>query len=80
VNTLLGRIGITLDLQIGSVLVAKKRKHIKRKAWTKAHYAELRKHSKEKTRVSKISKLMKRTVGALRQQALKLGISLGHRR
>jgi hypothetical protein len=60
--------------------VAKKRKLIKRKAWTKAHYTELRKHSKEKTRVSKISKLMKRTVGALRQQALKLGISLGHRR
>src|ERR1039458_4475752 len=71
---------LTVVLQIGGVLVAKKRKHIKRKAWTKAHYAELRKHSKAKTRVSKISKLMKRSVGALRQQALKLGIPLGHRR
>ena len=60
--------------------MAKKRKHIKRKAWTKAHYAKLRKYSKAKTRVSKISKLMKRSVGALRQQALKLGIPLGHRR
>ena len=38
--------------------------------WTKAMHAELRKHSKA----------MKRTVGALRQQALKLGIGLGHQR
>ena len=59
--------------------MAKKSKK-KRMAWTKAHHAELRKHSKAKTRVSKISKMMKRTVGALRQQAIKLGISLGHRR
>jgi hypothetical protein len=51
-----------------------------RTAWTKAHYAELRKHSKARTPVVKISKAMKRTVGALRQQALKLGIGLGHQR
>ena len=52
----------------------------KRVAWTKAHYAELRKHSKARTPVVKISKAMKRTVGALRQHALKLGIGLGHQR
>jgi hypothetical protein len=52
----------------------------KRKGWTKALHAELRKHSKAKTPVVEIAKLMKRTTGALRQQALKLGISLGHRR
>jgi len=46
----------------------------------KAMHAELRKHSKVKTPVAKISKQMKRTVGALRQQALKLGIGLGHQR
>lgn len=51
-----------------------------RKAWTKAHYAELRKHSRARTPVTKISKSMKRTIGALRQQALKLGIGLGHQR
>jgi hypothetical protein len=34
----------------------------------------LRKHSKGKTPVEKISKQMKWSVGALRQQALKLGI------
>ena len=48
--------------------------------WTKAMHAELRKHSKAKTPVARISKQMKRTVGALRQQALKLGIGLGHQR
>jgi hypothetical protein len=60
--------------------LAKKAKKTKRVAWSKAHHAELRKHSKSKTPVSKISKMMKRTVGALRQQALKLGIGLGHQR
>jgi len=57
--------------------MAKKRKSV---AWSKAHHAELRRHSKAKTPAAKISKLMKRTVGALRQQALKLGIGLGHQR
>jgi hypothetical protein len=52
----------------------------KRVAWTKTMHAELRKHSKARTPVAKISKAMKRTVGALRQQALKLGIGLGHQR
>ena len=49
-------------------------------AWTRAMHAELRKHSKARTPIVKISKQMKRTIGALRQQALKLGIGLGHRR
>ena len=49
-------------------------------AWPRAMHAELRKHSKARTPIAKISKQMKRTVGALRQQALKLGIGLGHRR
>jgi hypothetical protein len=57
--------------------VKKRRKLV---PWTKAMHAELRKHSKVKTPVAKISKLMKRTVGSLRQQALKLGIGLGHQR
>jgi hypothetical protein len=57
--------------------MAKKKKQI---AWTRTMQAELRRHSKAKSPVAKISKQMKRTVGALRQQALKLGIGLGHRR
>src|SRR6185295_20597 len=65
--------------QTGDFMAKKaKAKKAKRVAWSRAHHAELRKHSKNRTPVSKISKLMKRTVGALRQQALKLGIGLGH--
>jgi hypothetical protein len=60
--------------------VKKTKKKSKRVAWSKAQHAELRKHSKAKTPVARISKMMKRTAGALRQQALKLGIPLGHRR
>ena len=57
-----------------------KRKAAKRIAWTKALDKELRSHSRSKTTVAKISKLTKRTMGALRQRAIKLGIPLGHRR
>ena len=53
---------------------------MERRTWTKEDQRELRAHSKAKTPVTAISKGMKRTIGALRQQALKLGISLGHRR
>ena len=51
-----------------------------KRAWSKEDHRELKKHSKAKARVSAISRAMKRTVGALRQQALKLGLPLGHRR
>ena len=50
------------------------------KSWTKANLAELRKYSKDKLPIAEISKLMKRTVGALRQKARILGIRIGHRR
>ena len=55
-------------------------KTIKRARWTKGDHRALKAHSKAKTPVVKISKQMKRTIGALRQQALKLGIGLGHQR
>jgi hypothetical protein len=62
--------------------VAKKatKKTAVRREYTKADVKELRGHSKAKTPVVTISKLTKRSVGSLRQKALKLGISLGHRR
>jgi hypothetical protein len=61
--------------------VAKKpKKKIVRREYTKADVKELRAHSKAKSPVAKIVKLTKRTEGSLRQKALKLGISLGHRR
>jgi len=61
--------------------VAKKaKKAIVRREYTKADVKELRAHSKAKTAVVKIAKLTKRSVGSLRQKALKLGIRLGHQR
>jgi hypothetical protein len=52
----------------------------KRVAWTKENVRDLKAHSKSKTPVSKIAKLMKRSEGAIRQKALGLDISIGHRR
>ena len=51
-----------------------------RREWTKDDLRELKAHSKSKTPVVKISRVMKRTAGAVRQAAVKLGIPLGHRR
>jgi hypothetical protein len=56
------------------------KKRGKRREWTKEHVRELKAHSRSKTPVAKISKLTKRTPGALRQKALDLGLPLGHRR
>jgi hypothetical protein len=52
----------------------------KRREWTKADLKELKYHSKARTPVVKIAKLTKRSVGALRQKALHIGIGLGHHR
>jgi hypothetical protein len=57
-----------------------RKKRTQRRSWTKEDHRQLKAHSKSKTPVAKISRAMKRTVGALRQQAFALGLSLGHRR
>lgn len=56
------------------------KKVVTRKPWTKDEYKTLKAHSKARTPVVKIAKEMKRSAGALRQQALKLGVGLGHQR
>jgi hypothetical protein len=60
--------------------MAKKAKRTERVAWTKEHVRELKAHSRAKTPVARISKVMKRTAGALRQKAMALGLPIGHRR
>ena len=60
--------------------MAKKVKKRVMRPYTKIEEKELRAHSKAKTPVSKISKLTKRTEGALRQKAKMLNIGLGHQR
>ena len=64
---------------VGEHQVAKKTTS-KRKEYTKDDVKLLKKHSKARTPVAKLSKLMKRSQGALRQKALSLGIGLGHQR
>ena len=61
-------------------MAKKAKKIVVRREYTKADVKELSAHSKAKTPVVKIAKLTKRSVGSLRQKALKLGIRLGHRR
>ena len=61
------------------VVKGKKTKSI-RKPYTASDIKLLKQHSKARTPVSKIAKQMKRSVGSLRQKALKLGIGLGHQR
>jgi hypothetical protein len=51
-----------------------------RKPYTPADVKLLKQHSKAKTPVSKLAKLMKRSEGSLRQKAGTLGIGLGHQR
>lgn len=60
--------------------MAKKSKKTVRREYTKEDVKELRAHSKARTPVTKIAKLTKRSVGSLRQKALKLGFGLGHQR
>jgi hypothetical protein len=60
--------------------VAKKSVRRVIKPWTKDDVKTLKAHSKARTPVTKVSKVMKRTVGALRRRAGILGVGLGHRR
>jgi hypothetical protein len=57
-----------------------KKKKPNPKPYTPADVKLLRQHSRARTPVAKIAKLMKRSEGSLRQKALRLGIGLGHQR
>ena len=52
----------------------------KPKEYTKDDLKLLKAHSKARTPVGKVSKLMKRSEGSLRQKARAMGIGLGHLR
>jgi hypothetical protein len=51
-----------------------------RREYSKDDVKLLKAHSKARTPVTKLSKLMKRSEGSLRQKARTLGIGLGHQR
>jgi hypothetical protein len=65
-------------LELGKLKKSKK-KQIRRE-WSAADLRALKAHSKARTPVTKISKELKRTVGALRAKAFHLGFGLGHQR
>jgi hypothetical protein len=76
-------VAVLTDIEKGITMARRRTKsngRTKRVAWTAADVRELKMHSRKKTPVVKISRAMKRTEGALRQKALALDISIGHRR
>jgi hypothetical protein len=54
-------------------------KNAKRREWTKSDVTQLKGMAKKKTPAPKIARALKRTVGATRQKALALGVSLNSR-
>jgi hypothetical protein len=56
-----------------------KKKTIVRRAWTSSDVRELKSLAKKKTGVTKISKALKRTIGATAVKAHQLGVSLDTR-
>jgi RNase H-fold protein (predicted Holliday junction resolvase) len=69
--------GFAISLEI--IKVAKKA-NSRRKEYSKDDVKLLKAHSKARTPVAKLSKLMKRSEGSLRQKARMLGIGLSHQR
>ncbi len=51
----------------------------KRRAWSKDDVRELKTLAKQKTPAPKIARALKRTVGAIRQKAFGMGLSLNSR-
>ena len=53
------------------------KKGAKRREWTRDDVRTLKTLAREKTKTTVIARKLKRTLGATRQQAHKLGVSLG---
>jgi hypothetical protein len=51
----------------------------KRREWTKEHVQELKTLARRRTPAARIAKSLKRTLGATRQKAFSLGVSLDSR-
>jgi hypothetical protein len=60
--------------------MAKKRRTRPYKRWTDAELKTLKKYSREKLPVAKVSKMLKRTEATIRMKAYSMGLSMGHRR
>jgi hypothetical protein len=61
------------------MMAKRAKKKIKRRPWSKEDIRELRSLARRKVSAAKIAKQFKRSVPALRQKAINLGISLDSR-
>lgn len=61
-------------------MAKKTKKASTRKTWSAKDDAAIRKHSRIKSRVSGIAKLLKRSETAIRQRAYALSLPIGHQR
>jgi hypothetical protein len=55
------------------------KKTTKKRAWTPEHVRTLKALARKKTHAARIAKTLKRTVGATRQKAFSMGLSLDSR-
>ncbi|WP_342723947.1 hypothetical protein AAFG07_33385 [Bradyrhizobium sp. B097] len=69
-----------MDVEVSKLKRAKKKKTQLRREWTTADVKSLKKHSKARTPVAKVSKELRRTIGAVRVKASQFGIGVGHQR
>lgn len=56
-----------------------KRKKTTRREWTKEDIRQLKTLARQKTPAAKVARALKRTVGATRQKAFQLGVSMDSR-
>ena len=56
------------------------KKTTKPRPWTKEDVGTLKMLAREKTKTTVIARKLKRSVGATKQKAMKLGVTLGERR
>ena len=67
---------IRIDVKIGNDMA---RKNSKLREWTKMDVRELKTLARAKTPAGRIARSLKRTEGATRQKAFRLGVSLDSR-
>jgi hypothetical protein len=68
------------SLFIGGIVMAKNARGRKLVRWSKVDVKDLKGHSRSKTSVAKVARVMKRSPGAIRQKAASLGLPMGHSR
>jgi len=74
-----GSIPIPVQVRRTDLEVTLARNSIKRREWTKEDVRELKGFARQKMPAPRIARSLKRTVGAVRQKAFSMGVSLDSR-